>query len=138
MNVNWDTGSITVAEADVVKLADAFGISAVSMQQALDLISTYSDYITPSVGGMVGNIQALGTAVSTTFSDMDASVKDSTIAWDEMTVTQKHALQELTRNSDIDITGMTVSEVENLYSAYSNLQAKLGETPTAMGLISYL
>lgn len=137
MNVNWDTGSIRVAEADVVKLADAFGMSATSMQQALDLISTYSDYITPSVGGMVSNVQTLGGALEAITAGMDEASKQSTVAWDKMVVSQKIALQELTRGMDLDVTKLTVSQVEDIYSAFQSLQSKLGETPTANNLMTY-
>lgn len=59
MNVDWDTGNIQVAQADVVALADAFGMSAAALQQSLDLISTYSDYTIPTVSKMSQNISVL-------------------------------------------------------------------------------
>ena len=137
MNVDWDTGSIQVAQADVEKLADLFDISAASLQQALDLISTYSDYVEPSTDSMVSNMGTVGKAAETLRTKVSEAERDTTVAWDKMTVEQKMALQSLTDGLDIDISSMTVSQILELADAYDTLRSKFGETVSAESITSF-
>lgn len=131
MNVDWDTGSIQVAQHDVVALADAFGISSASMQQALDLISTYGDYAPRTVSSVTSDIKTLNDSVYSMKQKISEADQDTTKAWDHMGAGAKTALESLTEGMDIDITSMSVTEMDELVASMNSFKASIGgETPT--------
>lgn len=131
MNVDWDTGSIQVAQHDVVALADAFGISSASMQQALDLISTYGDYAPRTVSSVTSDIKTLNDSVYSMKQKISEADQDTTKAWDHMDAGAKIALESLTEGMDIDITSMSVTEMDELVASMNSFKASIGgETPT--------
>ena len=137
MNIDWDTGSIQVAQNDVVALADAFGISAASMQQALDLISSYSDYVSNDIDQYSSNIQSLNDGVYSLKQSVSEADRSTTIAWDHLSTSAKVALESLTEGMNIDLTSMTVSELDDLTAAFNKFKGQLGETPTADSLTNF-
>lgn len=131
MNVDWDTGSIQVAQHDVVALADAFGISATSMQQALDLVSTYGDYAPRTVSSVTSDIKTLNDSVYSMKQKISEADQATTKAWDHMGAGAKTALESLTEGMDIDITSMSVTEMDELVASMNSFKASIGgETPT--------
>ena len=138
MNVNWTSGSIQVAQADVVALADAFGVSATTMQQSLDLISTYSDSVEPKLSNLGNSVDALNGATYSLGKDTDDNLKKSQVAWDKLTVAQKKSIESLISDSDVDISKITVSELEDITTAYNNMIVGIGnKQPTANQLETY-
>lgn len=107
------------------------------MQQALDLIATYSDYVEHSTDSMVSNMKTVGKAAETLRTKVSEAERDTTVAWDKMTVEQKMALQSLTDGLDIDISSMTVSQILELADAYDTLRSKFGETVSAESITSF-
>lgn len=135
MDVDWDTGSIQVAQHDVVALADAFGISAASLQQSLDLISTYSDYVPKTVSSVTSSIQTLNDDTYRIKQSVSAADRSSTKAWEHMSESAKIALESLTEGTDIDVKEISVDELDTLVSAMNKFKASIGgETPTFDGL----
>lgn len=135
MNVDWDTGSIQVAQHDVVALADAFGISAASLQQSLDLISTYSDYVPKTVSSVTSSIQTLNDDTYRIKQSVSEADRSSTKAWEHMSESAKIALESLAEGTDIDVKGISVDELDTLVSAMNKFKASIGgETPTFDGL----
>lgn len=135
MDVDWDTGSIQVAQHDVVALADAFGISAASLQQALDLISTYSDYVPKTVSSVTSSIQTLNDDTYRIKQSVSAADRSSTKAWEHMSESAKIALESLTEGTDIDVKEISVDELDTLVTAMNKFKASIGgETPTFDGL----
>ena len=135
MDVDWDTGSIQVAQHDVVALADAFGISAASLQQALDLISTYSDYVPKTVSSVTSSIQTLNDDTYRIKQSVSAADRSSTKAWEHMSKSAKIALESLTEGTDIDVKEISVDELDTLMTAMNKFKASIGgETPTFDGL----
>lgn len=135
MDVDWDTGSIQVAQHDVVALADAFGISAASLQQSLDLISTYSDYVPKTVSSVTSSIQTLNDDTYRIKQSVSEADRSSTKAWEHMSESAKIALESLTEGTDIDVKGISVDELDTLVSAMNKFKASIGgETPTFDGL----
>lgn len=135
MNVDWDTGSIQVAQHDVVALADAFGISAASLQQSLDLISTYSDYVPKTVSSVTSSIQTLNDDTYRIKQSVSEADWSSTKAWEHMSESAKIALESLTEGTDIDVKEISVDELDTLVSAMNKFKASIGgETPTFDGL----
>lgn len=137
MDVDWDTDSIKVAQADVVALADAFGMSAASLQQALDLIASYSDYTPPTVATMSKNISTLNQAASSLSQSVGEAERSTTTAWEKMTESQRVAMEELTQGMDIDVKSMSTQDVMELASSFAKLQASLGETPSSESLTTF-
>ena len=129
MNVDWDTGSIQVAQHDVVALADAFGISSASMQQALDLISTYGDYAPRTVSSVTSDIKTLNDSVYSMKQKISEADQDTTKAWDHMGAGAKTALESLTEGMDIDITSMSVTEMDELVASMNSFKASIGGEP---------
>ena len=135
MDVDWDTGSIQVAQHDVVALADAFGISAASLQQSLDLISTYSDYVPKTVSSITSSIQTLNDDTYRIKQSVSEADRSSTKAWEHMSESAKIALESLTEGTDIDVKEISVDELDTLVSAMNKFKASIGgETPTFDGL----
>lgn len=135
MDVDWNTGSIQVAQHDVVALADAFGISAASLQQSLDLISTYSDYVPKTVGSVVSSIQTLNDETYRIKQSVNAADQSTTKAWEHMSSSAKLALESLTEGMDIDVKNMSVTELDSLVAAMNRFKASVGgDTPTFDGL----
>lgn len=135
MDVDWDTGSIQVAQHDVVALADAFGISAASLQQSLDLISTYSDYVPKTVSSVTSSIQTLNNDTYRIKQSVSEADRSSTKAWEHMSESAKIALESLTEGTDIDVKEISVDELDTLVSAMNKFKASIGgETPTFDGL----
>lgn len=135
MDVDWDTGSIQVAQHDVVALADAFGVSAASLQQSLDLISTYSDYVPKTVSSVTSSIQTLNDDTYRIKQSVSAADRSSTKAWEHMSESAKIALESLTEGTDIDVKEISVDELDTLVSAMNKFKASIGgETPTFDGL----
>ena len=135
MDVDWNTGSIQVAQHDVVALADAFGISAASLQQSLDLISTYSDYVPKTVGSVVSSIQTLNDETYRIKQSVNEADQSTTKAWDHMSSSAKLALESLTEGMDIDVKNMSVTELDSLVAAMNRFKASIGgDTPTFDGL----
>lgn len=135
MDVDWDTGSIQVAQHDVVALADAFGISAASLQQSLDLISTYSDYVPKTVGSVVSSIQTLNNETYRIKQSVNEADQSTTKAWEHMSSSAKVALESLTEGMDIDVKNMSVTELDSLVAAMNRFKASIGgDTPTFDGL----
>lgn len=135
MDVDWDTGSIQVAQHDVVALADAFGISAASLQQSLDLISTYSDYVPKTVSSVTSSIQTLNDDTYRIKQSVSAADRSSTKAWEHMSESAKIALESLTEGTDIDVKEISVDELDTLVAAMNKFKASIGgETPTFDGL----
>lgn len=135
MDVDWDTGSIQVAQHDVVALADAFGISAASLQQSLDLISTYSDYVPKTVSSVTSSIQTLNNDTYRIKQSVSEADRSSTKAWEHMSESAKIALESLTEGTDIDVKEISVDELDKLVSAMNKFKASIGgETPTFDGL----
>lgn len=135
MDVDWNTGSMQVAQHDVVALADAFGISAASLQQSLDLISTYSDYVPQTVGSVVSSIQTLNDETYRIKQSVNAADQSTTKAWEHMSSSAKLALESLTEGMDIDVKNMSVTELDSLVTAMNRFKASIGgDTPTFDGL----
>lgn len=135
MDVDWNTGSMQVAQHDVVALADAFGISAASLQQSLDLISTYSDYVPKTVGSVVSSIQTLNDETYRIKQSVNAADQSTTKAWEHMSSSAKLALESLTEGMDIDVKNMSVTELDSLVAAMNRFKASIGgDTPTFDGL----
>ena len=135
MDVDWNTGSMQVAQHDVVALADAFGISAASLQQSLDLISTYSDYVPKTVSSVTSNIQTLNDDTYRIKQSVSAADRSSTKAWEHMSESAKIALESLTEGTDIDVKEISVDELDTLVAAMNKFKASIGgETPTFDGL----
>lgn len=135
MDVDWDNGSIQVAQHDVVALADAFGISAASMQQSLDLISTYSDYVPKTVGSVTSSIQTLNNDTYRIKQSVAEADRSTTKAWEHMSSSAKLALESLTEGTDIDVTNISVDELDSFVAAMNKFKASIGgETPTFDGL----
>lgn len=135
MDVDWNTGSMQVAQHDVVALADAFGISAASLQQSLDLISTYSDYVPKTVGSVVSSIQTLNNETYRIKQSVNEADQSTTKAWEHMSSSAKVALESLTEGMDIDVKNMSVTELDSLVAAMNRFKASIGgDTPTFDGL----
>lgn len=135
MDVDWNTGSMQVAQHDVVALADAFGISAASLQQSLDLISTYSDYVPKTVSSVTSSIQTLNNDTYRIKQSVSEADRSSTKAWEHMSESAKIALESLTEGTDIDVKEISVDELDTLVSAMNKFKASIGgETPTFDGL----
>ena len=135
MDVDWNTGSMQVAQHDVVALADAFGISAASLQQSLDLISTYSDYVPKTVSSVTSSIQTLNDDTYRIKQSVSAADRSSTKAWEHMSESAKIALESLTEGTDIDVKEISVDELDTLVAAMNKFKASIGgETPTFDGL----
>lgn len=135
MDVDWNTGSMQVAQHDVVALADAFGISAASLQQSLDLISTYSDYVPKTVGSVVSSIQTLNNETYRIKQSVNEADQSTTKAWEHMSSSAKLALESLTEGMDIDVKNMSVAELDSLVAAMNRFKASIGgDTPTFDGL----
>ena len=135
MDVDWNTGSMQVAQHDVVALADAFGISAASLQQSLDLISTYSDYVPKTVSSVTSSIQTLNDDTYRIKQSVSEADRSSTKAWEHMSESAKIALESLTEGTDIDVKEISVDELDTLVSAMNKFKASIGgETPTFDGL----
>lgn len=135
MDVDWNTGSVQVAQHDVVALADAFGISAASLQQSLDLISTYSDYVPKTVSSVTSSIQTLNNDTYRIKQSVSEADRSSTKAWEHMSESAKIALESLTEGTDIDVKEISVDELDTLVSAMNKFKASIGgETPTFDGL----
>ena len=138
MEVDWDTGSIRVAQNDVVALADAFGMSAASLQQALDLIETYSDYSERDLSSVSSDIQSLNDATYKMNQTMDDSARSTANAWDELTkagdIGAKQALEALTEGMDVDVTEMTVAELNSLVEALNAFKAQVGSDMSIEGI----
>lgn len=135
MDVDWNTGSMQVAQHDVVALADAFGISAASLQQSLDLISTYSDYVPKTVSSLTSSIQTLNDDTYRIKQSVSAADRSSTKAWEHMSESAKIALESLTEGTDIDVKEISVDELDTLVAAMNKFKASIGgETPTFDGL----
>ena len=135
MHVDWNTGSMQVAQHDVVALADAFGISAASLQQSLDLISTYSDYVPKTVSSVTSSIQTLNDDTYRIKQSVSAADRSSTKAWEHMSESAKIALESLTEGTDIDVKEISVDELDTLVAAMNKFKASIGgETPTFDGL----
>lgn len=135
MDVDWNTGSMQVAQHDVVALADAFGISAASLQQSLDLISTYSDYVPKTVGSVVSSIQTLNNETYRIKQSVNEADQSTTKAWEHMSSSAKVALESLTEGMNIDVKNMSVTELDSLVAAMNRFKASIGgDTPTFDGL----
>ena len=137
MHVDWDTGSITVAQNDVVKLADAFGVSATTLQQFFDLVETYSDYEIPTIDKFGSQIESLNNDIYAMKQKVPEAVRATTNAWDHLGPAAKTALEAITDGLDIDLTQLKVEELDSLIATYNKVKTKLGEKPSMEGLQSF-
>lgn len=112
-------------------------MSAASLQQALDLISTYSDYTEPTVASMAKSIKTLNDETYAMKQTVGEAELSTTNAWDNMSVSAKIALQDLADAMDIDVTKMSIKDVDDLVAAYNRLRSVLGETPSSAALTAF-
>lgn len=140
-DVDWDTGSIRVAEGDVEALANALGgISPAALQSSLDVVTDYSDYVPTTVDTVSSSIQELNDNIYTVKSSMTETERASTQAWSKMSVGARQALETLTKGQDLDLKSMTVQQVDDLLGAFNKLKSNIigTDTPTFDGLKSSL
>lgn len=120
MQVDWENGSISVAQHDVTKLAQAFGVSTNTMQQALDIINSYSAHVISTTSTMAANVKQLNSATIQAQNSVDESLWGTQAAWESLSIAQKQALEDMLQSSDINPTEVTVAQLSQLTDAWNN------------------
>ena len=69
---------------------------------------------------------------------MDDSARSTANAWDELTkagdIGAKQALEALTEGMDVDVTEMTVAELNSLVEAFNAFKAQVGSDMSIEGI----
>lgn len=126
MTVDWQHGNIQVAQHDVSKLADLFGMSTASLQQFFDLVSTYSNPTKTDISTIGDGVKQLNSASITANSKMQGDLKNTEAAWDSLTGAQKRSLEAMTEGTSYDPSQMTTAQIESYTNAWNAMTVAVG------------
>ena len=121
MTVDWQHGSIQVAQHDVSKLAYLFGMSTASLQQFFDLVSTYSNPAKTDIASIGDGVKQLNSATSSATSKTKEGLEATTTAWDLLTGAQKRSLESMTKNTALDPSTMSTAQIEHYTDAWNSM-----------------
>lgn len=103
-DVNLDTKSIKVAQNDVEAFATALGLSATSLQHTFDLLSSYGDYVQPSIDNVNTAVDTLAGAVGNLSPELNSLGKKMQEEFEQGNV-------DLTHRINVDIGNGTYATV---------------------------
>lgn len=121
MTVDWQHGSIQVAQHDVSQLAYLFGMSTASLQQFFDLVSTYSNPAKTDIASVGDGVKQLNSATASATSKTKEGLKETTTAWDLLTGAQKRSLEAMTKNTALDPSAMSTAQIEHYTDAWNSM-----------------
>ena len=121
MTVDWQHGSIQVAQHDVSKLAYLFGMSTASLQQFFDLVSTYSNPAKTDIASIGDGVKQLNSATASATSKTKEGLEATTTAWDLLTGAQKRSLESMTNNTALDPSTMSTEQIEHYTDAWNSM-----------------
>ena len=121
MTVDWQHGSIQVAQHDVSQLAYLFGMSTTSLQQFFDLVSTYSNPAKTDIASVGDGVKQLNSATASATSKTKEGLKETTTAWDLLTGAQKRSLESMTKNTALDPSAMSTAQIEHYTDAWNSM-----------------
>lgn len=141
MSIDWRTGSFQVAAGDVEDLAKAFDISAASMQQALDIMESYSDPELETLETQKKRMASM-TSISKYLSEtVDEDVQSYANAWKSLwgKVDLKIDLEHITSMMGLDAKDLSVEQVKELGDSITFVQECMNSlSPNEEAITKYL